>query len=53
MGKYVRLGTFTTVKAPLVTGIVGAGGEGKSEAKTLSEEKGKGVPFSSYLKNHR
>ena len=48
-GEYVRLGVRATVKAGFVTGSGGAGGEGKRESKTLSDEYGRGVPPSSYL----
>jgi hypothetical protein len=48
-GEYVRLSVCTTVKAGFVTGSAGAGGVGKRESKTLSDENGSGVPSSSYL----
>lgn len=36
-----------------MTGSVGAGGEGKRESKIWSDEKGRGVPSSSYLERSR
>lgn len=52
-GSYVRLGAFSTLEPARDTATAVDGGPGNRSSKILSNEKGNGVPFSSYLRHQK